>query len=281
MTDLKPAALADAPAALPGSLGMELLARRPDLQAAHWRVEASLNRIDSSQGGVLSRYQSDGFRRHRRGIAFNQLLKYPSRTLSIGPALSLPLFDGGRLKADLGTARSARNEMIADYNQSVFKAVRDVAQAAVSLQGLQKQIAEQESSSTATKALLNGAQARFKQGLVDNSALLAAELSVDRQLDAALQLKALALQGDVSLMMKALGGGYPVRMCRRQPSMALLRSINKGCSDYFVDIRVCHRVGYAAQYAALLTPYQYTQPTIYPDESNKQTRNQSRNTGQS
>jgi multidrug efflux system outer membrane protein len=206
LTDLVPHPLPETPSALPAGIGIELLARRPDLQAARWRVEASLERIEAAEAAFYPDINLSGFF-GTDTISLDQLFTYGSRTLSIGPALSLPLFDSGRLKAGLGAARTQRNEMIADYNQSVFNAVRDVALEAVSLQGLQKQVAEQEVTATATTAILHSTQARFKQGLSDNSTLLASELAVGKQQDASLQLKNQQLMADVALI-KALGGGY-------------------------------------------------------------------------
>jgi len=130
-----------------------------------------------------------------------------SRTLYLGPSVSLPLFDSGRLNARLGAARSQRNELIADYNQAVVAAVREVAQAGVTLQGLQKQIDEQELTVTATKALLHSVQARYQHGLADQSSLLSAQLTLDKQTDASLRLQDQQLQSNVTLI-KALGGGY-------------------------------------------------------------------------
>jgi multidrug efflux system outer membrane protein len=137
---------------LTATLGIELLARRPDLQAARWRVEASLERIEATEAAFYPDINLSGFI-GTDTVSLDELLKHASRTLSIGPALSLPLFDSGRLKASLSAARSRRNEMIADYNQTVFKAVSDVAQEGASLQGLQNQIAEQQATAGATPGI--------------------------------------------------------------------------------------------------------------------------------
>ncbi|HSY25998.1 MAG TPA: efflux transporter outer membrane subunit, partial [Burkholderiaceae bacterium] len=180
LTDLGPHPLPELPPALPATLGIELLARRPDLQAARWQVEASLDRIEATQAtfypdvNLMASFGSDV-------ITLDKLFSLASRTLYLGPTVTLPLFDSGRLKARLGVARAERNELIADYNQSVVNAVREVAQAGVSLQGLQKQIDEQALTVAASKAVLHSAQARYKQGLADRAGLLNAELAVSRQ----------------------------------------------------------------------------------------------------
>lgn len=206
LADLGPRPLPELPPTLPSSLGVELLARRPDLQAARWQVEAALDRIDAVQTAfypevnLTASFGSDV-------ITLDKLFSAASRTLNIGPTLSLPLFDSGRLKARLGAVRTQRNELIADYNQSVVNAVREVAQEGVSLQGLQKQRDEQAVVAAATEALLRGVQARYQNGLADRAALLAAELAVAKQRDSSLQLKDQQLLANVALI-KALGGGY-------------------------------------------------------------------------
>jgi multidrug efflux system outer membrane protein len=199
-------------AALPRQLGLELLARRPDLQAARWRVEAALGRVAASQAAFypdLNLVGAFGL----DAVSIGRLLRPGSRTLLAGAVLELPLFDSGRLDAQLGAARAERDAMIADYNQSVLDAVRDVAAEGVTLQGIEQQTRAHAATSAATTALLGSASARFQRGLADRSALLQAKLAVLRQQDGDLQLQDAALQTQVALV-KALGGGYraePVR----------------------------------------------------------------------
>ena len=206
LNDLQQRPMPTAAPALPNKLGMDLLARRPDLQAARWRVEASLDRIEADKAQFYPDINLTGFVGNDV-ISFDSLLKYPSRTVFLGGTLSLPLFESGRLKAQLAGARSQRNEIIADYNQSVISAIREVAQEGASLQGLQKEIDEQAASTNASKAVLGSAQARYRQGLADHASLLSAELALDRQIDTALQLKNQQIQNEIALV-KALGGGY-------------------------------------------------------------------------
>jgi multidrug efflux system outer membrane protein len=206
LADLQPRPINDAPHALPGRLGYELLARRPDLQAARWHVQASLSRVEATEAAFypdINLSASMGL----DSISLSRLFEFASRTLFIGPTLSLPLFDSKRLDARLGSARAARNELIANYNLTVFNAVREVAQGAAGLQGLENQIKQQEAASAASNALLHSAQARFKQGLIGRSTLLAAELAALKQQDLSLQLHNQELLAEVALT-KALGGGY-------------------------------------------------------------------------
>ena len=194
------------PHMLPGKLGMELLARRPDLQAARWRVEASLNRIEASQAAFYPDIDL-GASIGLDAIRLGKLLEAGSRTLFIGPALSLPLFDSGRLQAQLNGARSERNELIADYNQNVFNVVRDVAQAGAGVQGVENQLRLQGESLRASEAQLRNANARLKQGLADRATVLNAEMTVRGQVDLGMQLQNQRQNAEINLNV-ALGGGY-------------------------------------------------------------------------
>ena len=204
--DLTSRALPELPPELPSRLGFELLARRPDLQAARWQVQASLDRVEETQAAfypdinLTASFGSDV-------ISLDKLFSAGSRTLYFGPTLTLPIFDSGRLKARLESARSQRNVMIAEYNEAVVNAVHEVAQAGVALQGVQKQIDQQTATDIASQAVLRSTQARFKQGLVDKASLLSAELALDKQRDMMLQLQDQQLLANVALI-KALGGGY-------------------------------------------------------------------------
>jgi len=206
LADLKPNPIPDLPHTLPSTLGMELLARRADLQAAHWRVEASLSRIEAAQAAYYPDVNLTGsFGLDSIGIS--NLFSAASRTPYIGPTLSLPLFDSKRLDAQLGAARTQRNELIAEYNQMVFNAVRDVAQEGVALRGIEDQINQQGSAIQASHDLLQSAQEKLDHGLANRGTVLSAELALLKQQDAKLQLENQQLITEVALF-KALGGGY-------------------------------------------------------------------------
>ncbi|WP_215404076.1 efflux transporter outer membrane subunit [Janthinobacterium sp. JC611] len=206
LAGLQPRQAQPLPHALPGKLGLELLARRPDLQAARWRVEAAMSKIEAAQASFYPDIDL-GASFGLDAIKLGRLLQSGSRTLFIGPALSLPLFDSGRLQAQLGGARSERNELIADYNQHVFHVVRDVAQAGATVQGVENQLRLQEENLHASQAQLRNANARLKQGLADRATQLNAEMTVRGQVDLGLQLQHQRQDAEISLSV-ALGGGY-------------------------------------------------------------------------
>lgn len=204
LAGLRPAPAADVAHALPARLGMELLARRPDLQAARWKLEASLSTIDAAKAAFypdLNLTGSVGL----DTVKLENLLQAASRTLYLGPTLTLPLFDSRRLDARLDSARTARDERIAEYNQAVVEAVRDVAQDALQLRGVERQIDQQAGATDAARAQLASARARLDHGLADNGALLAARMALLRQQDADLYLLQVQRLAEVALV-NALGG---------------------------------------------------------------------------
>jgi multidrug efflux system outer membrane protein len=200
---LKPQAAANA---LPRELGMELLARRPDLQAARWRVEAQLGRVAASEAAFRPDINLVGAL-GLDAVSLGKLLRWPSRTPLLGATLDLPLFDSGRLKAQLGVARSNRDELVAEYNEAVLAAVRDVAQEGATLQGLEQEARAHQLALDSSRKLVESAEARMRRGLLERAGVLQAKMTLLRQQDTGLQLLDARLQTQVALV-KALGGGY-------------------------------------------------------------------------
>jgi multidrug efflux system outer membrane protein len=204
----EPAPLAQAAPvhALPERLGMELLARRADRQAARYRVEAALGRIDAARAAFYPDFNLVGAV-GLDAVSLGRLLHPGSLTMLVGSALQLPLFDNGRLGASLAGVRAQRDEAIADYNQAIVNAVREVGQQGAALRGLDQELARQASARGAADALLASARLRAEHGLGDRAAALQAELGALAQGDTALQLRLAQRQAEISLN-QALGGGF-------------------------------------------------------------------------
>jgi len=201
-----PHAIHGGAASLPTELGLALLARRPDLQAARWRVEATLGRVTANEAAYYPDLNLTG----AFGLdatSLGKLLRYDSRTMVVGTVVDLPLFHSRGLDANLDSARAERNAAIADYNQAVFRAVAEVAEEGATLQGLAVQVAAQARTMAASDALVASSQRRIDHGLGDRAALLDARQALLRQQDTALYQQDAALQTEVALT-RALGGGY-------------------------------------------------------------------------
>ena len=140
-------------------------------------------------------------------LHIGDLLDKSSRQFNLIPGLSLPLFDGGRLNANLRTARTASNTLIEQYNQAVLNAVRDVAVAGNRLQGVQQQKQLQAARLDATQVGERDAAARYRQGLVSQVTALEAQLPVLSQRAELVEVHGRQMAGEIALI-KALGGSY-------------------------------------------------------------------------
>ena len=201
-----PVALPRSHAALPSTLSYELLARRPDLQAMRWYVEASFSRIDAARAAFYPSFDIKAF------FGFNalhlaDLFTHASQQINLIPGLYLPIFDGGRLNANLSGAREGSNLLIEQYNQAVLNAVRDVAQSGSRLQTLDVETGLQMQRIEAVTFTRDSVEAHYQRGLTSRLAALEARQPVIAERVALLTLNAQMLSQEIALT-KALGGGY-------------------------------------------------------------------------
>ncbi|NUR23465.1 efflux transporter outer membrane subunit [Frateuria sp.] len=203
---LQARSLPDVAPGLPADAGLDLIARRPDIAASRWQVEAALKQTDAARAQFfpdLSLTALAGL----SSIDMGKLFTAGSRTFAVTPALHLPIFEGGALEANYGLSRAQLDGAIAQYRSTVLEAARDVATQALGAEQLAAQRQEQQAQLDADERLLAHAQARLHQGVRDARESLAARLALLQQRDAAVQLHAQALATDLALV-KALGGGY-------------------------------------------------------------------------
>jgi outer membrane protein TolC len=125
----------------------------------------------------------------------------------VGPAISLPIFEGGKLRANLRGKSADLDAAIESYNAAVLDAVRDVADQISSLQSIERQQKEQASAQASAEAAYDIATQRYKAGLGTYLVVLNAESTVLTQRRLGTDLKARALDTQVALI-RSLGGGY-------------------------------------------------------------------------
>lgn len=139
--------------------------------------------------------------------SFDNLLSLPARFTLVQPAINLPIFDGGRRRADLNNADAGYDLAVAHYNSTLVSAVNDVADKLANLGSLQTQITAQQRAVDAARSAYDLSQQRYKAGIgsyLDT-------LSVQQQLLTAEQRSAAlaAQQVDTSVrLVQALGGGF-------------------------------------------------------------------------
>ncbi|MHB1896618.1 MAG: efflux transporter outer membrane subunit [Metallibacterium sp.] len=203
---LQPRPLPQASAAMPNDARLQLLARRPDLVALRWQVEAMGLRVRVARADFLPNLSLNamaGF----SSIDTSKTLALGSRIFGVGPALSLPLFDGGALKARYGYSVAQLDAAVARYNQAVLDAAREVGVAVLDMQRLAAQRANQEQALAASAELSRQAAARLRQGLTDATPALAREAALIAQRATLIALHGQQLGAEIALI-QALGGGY-------------------------------------------------------------------------
>lgn len=204
---IQPVPLPSVSSRLPTSLGYELLARRPDLQAMRWYVQASMSQVDAARAAFYPSFDIRAFFGYD-ALHIHDLLRQSSRQINLVPGLSLPIFDSGRLNASLASARTQSNTLIAQYNQAVVDSVREVAQAGIELEDLGQQLEIQDAKLKAVRFARDSAEAHYGRGLADKVTAMEARLPVLAQQGRQIQLCNLQIHADIGLIM-ALGGGYP------------------------------------------------------------------------
>lgn len=184
----------------------DLLGRRADITAARWRVEASVKDVANAKTQFYPNINLVAFAGFS-SIGLNRLFESGSQQWGVGPALRLPIFDAGRLRANLRGKTADLDAAVESYNAAVLDAVRDVADQVASSQAIARQQAEQRAAQQAAEGAYDIALQRYKAGLGNYLNVLTAETNVLAQRRGAVDLSARAIDTQVALI-RALGGGY-------------------------------------------------------------------------
>jgi NodT family efflux transporter outer membrane factor (OMF) lipoprotein len=191
---------------LPDTLPASLIGRRADIVAARWQVEAALHGVKAARAAFYPDVNLTAFAGFS-ALGFSQWLTGGSQTLGVGPALTLPIFEGGALRAQLRGKSAQADAAIAQYNGTLVDAVHEVADAIAARQSIGQQIAQQQQALDAAQDALRLVDQRYKAGLSNYLTVLTVQSSVLKLQQAGVDLKAQALADDVALI-RALGGGY-------------------------------------------------------------------------
>jgi len=206
LPELQPRPLPRVDEGIPANAALDLIARRPDIAASRWQVEAALRQTDAARAEFFPDFSISAMA-GLSSIDLGKLFTAGSRTFSLAPALHLPIFNGGALKANYGVSKAQLDAAIAQYDSTVLGAAREVATQALGAQQIAARRLVQRTRVDAQRQLLANAQARAAQGVRDARESLVAKAQWLQQRDAAVQLQAQAVATDLALV-KALGGGY-------------------------------------------------------------------------
>jgi NodT family efflux transporter outer membrane factor (OMF) lipoprotein len=212
----RPRPALDAALPLPATLPADLLARRPDILAARARVAAAAKGREAAHAEFypdISINALVGF----QAIGLSNLISGGAFTTGVGPAIHLPIFDAGKIRADYAGATAGLDEAVADYNGSVVNAIRQSADAMTQVASLTARRADvQDALDSATRAFTI-AQDRYRMGLANQLPMLNAEASV---LQARQQMAALLAETTVQrvTLLLSVGGAFhdtPINIARQ------------------------------------------------------------------
>jgi NodT family efflux transporter outer membrane factor (OMF) lipoprotein len=202
----RPSVSALSSAGLPVDIPAQLIGRRPDVVAARATAEAAADRIRVARAAFYPNINLSGLIGFQ-SLGLANLFKSGSDYGSVGPAISLPIFEGGRLRARKHSAEANYDEAVAKYDGTLVQALHDIADAVTSRNQLSQRLAEAQAAQDAARAAWEVSNNRYRGGLATALDVLDAEdtLITARRTTAALQTRAFTL--DVALV-RALGGGF-------------------------------------------------------------------------
>jgi NodT family efflux transporter outer membrane factor (OMF) lipoprotein len=202
----KPTLGAGNPVSLPDNVPADLVARRPDLVAARWRVEATLHDIKVAKTEFypdLNLAAAFGF----DSFGFGRFLSASSRQIQFGPAVHLPIFDAGTLRAQLKGKYADFDSAVANYNKTMIDSLNDVATQIASIRSVDKQMQDAQRAYQATDRAYALAVIRYKAGLSPQLQVLSADMNLLAQEQTVVNLQMSRRDLQVGLV-KALGGGF-------------------------------------------------------------------------
>ncbi len=201
-----PLALTTLPPAIPPGLPSDLLERRPDIAEAE-RVLASANtRIGVAKAAFFPVVRLTGLAGFE-SMDVETLFNWESRVWSIGPSITLPIFQGGRNRANLQRSKAAFEENVANYRQRILVAFSEVQDALTGSRLLSQQAEAQARSFASARKTAEISDSRYRAGLVSYLEVVESErtaLSAEREFA---RIAGQRLVTSVQLI-KALGGGW-------------------------------------------------------------------------
>lgn len=190
---------------LPAQLPADLIGRRPDLIAQRWRVEAASASIDAAKTDFYPNFNLLAFV-GLQSLSFSNFLDGSSGMHGFGPALSLPIFDGGRRRSQLSLETAGYDAAVETYNGLLVRALQNVADQVEQLQGNRQELTAYRNALGAAQHRLDAARQAQRAGVIPLQAVLDARAAVLSSREALAELEARRRSTYAGLML-ALGGG--------------------------------------------------------------------------
>jgi NodT family efflux transporter outer membrane factor (OMF) lipoprotein len=203
-------------AEVPPGLPSGLLERRPDIRAAEQQLIAANADIGQARAAFYPQLTLTGIFGYQ-SVALSDLFTGPARTWQFGPAVTMPLFTGGRLKGNLQLAQARFHEAVALYRKTVQGAFRDVSDALIAYQRTREYREKQELNTQAHRDATDLANVRYQGGVTSYLEVLYNEQELFNTELLLAQARLNELLSVVQLY-RALGGGWQPTPAEMQAS---------------------------------------------------------------
>jgi NodT family efflux transporter outer membrane factor (OMF) lipoprotein len=191
---------------LPPNLPFNLLGRRPDIIEARWMVVAACQGIKNVKAQFYPNINLLGLAGFL-SLKFSRLFETASTLYLFGPAVSLPIFDGGALRAKLRGSYGNYEEAVGNYNVTLNNALSDVTTQLTTIHSIDKQLLTQKEALVTAERAYNLARQQYCLGLASQLVVLDAETRYLEEQQSRLQLLTNRRNLQIALI-KALGGGF-------------------------------------------------------------------------
>ncbi|MDN3237081.1 efflux transporter outer membrane subunit [Pseudomonas sp. WAC2] len=192
---------------LPSRLPLELVGHRPDVVASRWQVAMNAKGVDVARADFYPNIDlMASIGQSMTMGTFKELFTAKKTGYSFGPAISLPIFDGGERRSQLGIASAGYDAAVAHYNQTIIEALKDISDNLIRLDSANKQADMARESVEAAQRTYDIARKAFERGLTDYLHVLDAQTRLFAQQRVEQQVQAMRLSAQAGLI-TALGGG--------------------------------------------------------------------------
>jgi len=191
---------------VPLGIPSELARRRPDIRSAEAKLQAATAQVGIAVAQLYPSVTLTGSF-GLQALDFSNLGSWSARQYAFGPSLSLPLFEGGRLRGTVELRKAQQQEAAISYQETVLQAWHDVANALIAYGTEQERLQRLNRAARDNEEVLRIALERYRSGIDPYLNVLTAQRALlNYQLQAAQSLT--AVQSNLIQLYKALGGGW-------------------------------------------------------------------------
>jgi NodT family efflux transporter outer membrane factor (OMF) lipoprotein len=197
-------------------LPSDLVERRPDIRRSEAQLAAATARVGEAKADLFPHFLLTGTA-GRQATELHDLTLGAGNFFSVGPAISVPLFTGGRIRSNIAVQASRQREALISYQSSILNALEEVETALVNYSEEQERRDRLNQAAQQSQLALDLAMEQYTAGLVDFLSVLDAQRELYAEEDLAVESQT-TVTTDVIALYRALGGGW---------SLSPLASMNK------------------------------------------------------